>query len=61
MADNSKGLIKYTSRDYDSIMQDFWDLVPKLTENWKPEADSDPGVVLGKFLEIGRASCRERV
>lgn len=53
MADNSKGLIKYTSRDYDSIMQDFWDLVPKITENWKPEADSDPGVVLGKFL----ASC----
>lgn len=46
----SKGLIKYTSRDYDSIMQDFWNLVPKLTENWKPEAEADPGVVLSKFL-----------
>lgn len=45
-----KGLVKYTSRDYDSIMNDFWDIVPTLTELWKPEADSDPGVVLGKFL-----------
>lgn len=46
----SKGLIKYTSRDYESIMNDFWDIVPTLTELWKPEAPSDPGVVLGKFL-----------
>lgn len=45
-----KGLIKYTSRDYTSIMDDFWNLVPKMTELWKPEADADPGVVLGKFL-----------
>lgn len=45
-----KGMVKYTSRDYDSIMADFWDLVPKLTELWKPEASADPGVVLGKFL-----------
>lgn len=45
-----RGIVKYTSRDYDSIMQDFWDVVPKLTELWKPEADADPGVVLGKFL-----------
>lgn len=46
----SRGIVKYTSRDYDSILQDFWDIVPKLTELWKPEADADPGVVLGKFL-----------
>lgn len=46
----SKGVVKYTSRDYQSIMKDFWDLVPKMTELWKPEADADPGVVLGKFL-----------
>lgn len=46
----SHGLINYTSRDYDSIMKEFWDLVPTLTELWKPEADADPGVVLGKFL-----------
>ena len=45
-----KGLVKYTSRDYTSIMDDFWNLVPKMTELWKPEADADPGVVLGKFL-----------
>ena len=45
-----KGLVKYTSRDYTSIMEDFWDLVPKMTELWNPEADADPGVVMGKFL-----------
>lgn len=44
------GMINYTSRDYNSIMKEFWELVPKLTDLWKPEADSDPGVVLGKFL-----------
>lgn len=50
MSDMSRGIVKYTSRDYTSIMQDFWDIVPTLTELWQPEADSDPGVVLGKFL-----------
>ena len=45
-----KGLVKYTSRDYTSILEDFWSLVPKMTELWTPEAESDPGVVLGKFL-----------
>lgn len=46
----NRGIVKYTSRDYQSIMEDFWNLVPKMTELWKPEADADPGVVLGKFL-----------
>lgn len=50
MANENRGMIKYTSRDYDSIMQEFWDLVPKLTDLWKPDTESDPGVVLGKFL-----------
>ena len=50
MADSNRGLISYTSRDYDSLMEEFWALVPKLTDLWKPEADADPGVVLGKFL-----------
>lgn len=50
MADTNRGLIPYTDRDYDSLMKDFWELVPKLTDLWKPEADADPGVVLGKFL-----------
>lgn len=50
MSDTSRGMVKYTSRDYDSLMEEFWALVPKLTELWKPEADSDPGVVIGKFI-----------
>lgn len=48
--DNLNGLLNYTSRDYNSIMDDFKALVPTLTDLWRPEADSDPGVVLGKFL-----------
>ena len=48
--DYSRGLIKYTSRDYNALVEEFWNLVPALTDLWKPEADSDPGVVLGKYL-----------
>lgn len=48
--DQPVGMIKYTSRDYSAIMEEFWSLVPKLTDLWKPEADADPGVVLGKYL-----------
>ena len=48
--DYSRGLVRYTSRDYESLRQEFFDLVPKLTDLWKPEADSDPGVVLGDWL-----------
>lgn len=51
----SRGIVKYTSRDYQSILKDFYEMVPKLTELWKPEADADPGVVLAKFL----ASCSD--
>ena len=50
MADSNRGLINYASRDYQSLMEEFWALVPKLTDLWKPEADADPGVVLGKIL-----------
>ena len=50
MDELNRGLISYTSRDYSSIMEEFWALVPKLTDLWKPEADADPGVVLGKVL-----------
>lgn len=48
--DYSRGLIKYTSRDYNALIQEFWNLVPTLTDLWKPEADADPGVVLGKYM-----------
>lgn len=46
----SRGLIRYTSRDYDSLLEEFKSLVPKLTELWRPEAEADPGVVLMKLL-----------
>lgn len=49
-SNTGKGIIKYTSRDYESIMDDFNSIVPTLTELWKPESDADPGVVLGKVL-----------
>lgn len=38
MADN--GLINYTSRDYESLVSEFFKIVPALTELWKPEADA---------------------
>lgn len=50
MSDYVNGIVKYTSRDYESILADFFEAVPKLTKLWKPEADSDPGVVIGKYL-----------
>lgn len=43
MSDNSysRGMIKYTSRDYDSLVEEFWSIVPKLTELWKPKDAAD--------------------
>lgn len=46
----NKGIVNYTSRDYDSILSDFKNIVSSLTELWKPEADADPGMVLAKYL-----------
>ena len=46
----SKGIVNYTSRDYDSILTDFKNIVKDLTELWSPEADADPGMVLAKYL-----------
>ena len=43
-------IVNYTSRDYDSILEGFKEIVPNLTELWKPEADADPGVVLTKWV-----------
>ena len=48
--EQSKGIIKYTSRDYNSILTDILNAIPTLTDLWKPEADADPGVVLAKVL-----------
>lgn len=48
--DYKNGLVSYTSRDYESLKKEFFNLVPKLTSLWRPEADSDPGVVLGEWI-----------
>ena len=37
----TNGLVSYTSRDYESLVDEFFELVPKLTDLWKPEADAD--------------------
>ena len=52
MANNeiSRGCVNYSSRDYNSLLTDFKNIVPALTELWKPEADADPGVVFMKLL-----------
>ena len=49
-SDYSRGMVNYTSRDYNSLLQEFFKMVPTLTDLWKPEADADPGVVLAKYL-----------
>lgn len=50
-----KGIVKYSSRDYQSILNDFYEMVPTISELWSPDSDSDPGVVLAKFV----ASCAD--
>lgn len=52
MAETSylNGLVNYSSRDYQSLLRDFVNIIPKLTELWDGESDSDPGMVLAKYL-----------
>lgn len=52
MADKSisNGIVKYSSRDYQSLLNDFIEAVPTLTELWDCESDSDPGMVLAKYI-----------
>ena len=54
MADSSvnNGIVKYTSRDYQSILADFLSVIPKLTDLWDGESDADPGMVLAKYLAV---------
>lgn len=35
----SRGFVNYTSRDYESLLQDFKDNIKALTELWYPEAE----------------------
>lgn len=46
----SHGLVHYTSRDYNSLLEEFKSIIPKLTSLWYPDADADPGTVLLKLL-----------
>ena len=52
MADNSinNGIVRYSSRDYQSIFNDFMSAIPTLTELWDGESDSDPGIVIAKYI-----------
>lgn len=52
MADNStrNGIVKYTSRDYESILSDFLSAVPEMTELWNAEAEADPGMILARYV-----------
>ena len=52
-----RSLVSYTSRDYNSLVKEFWNCVSYLTDlwspedhYWKPEANADPGVILGKYI-----------
>lgn len=58
-SDFKKNMVSYTSRDYESLVNEFMNFVPRLTKLWsppdnvtvwKPEANADPGVILGKWL-----------
>lgn len=44
--------MSYTSRDYDSIYRDLTNLIPQLTELYKPTEETDPGIVLIKLMSI---------
>lgn len=43
-------ILKYTSRDYDSISTDLIDAIPALTDTWTSREDGDPGIVLVKEM-----------
>lgn len=48
--DFKKGLVNYSSRDYNSLLSEFKALVPTLTDLWKPDAEADPGMVIMKLI-----------
>lgn len=57
--DYKRGLVNYTRRDYNSLMEEFFNIISNITELWKPEygdsvwkpeANADPGIVLAKYL-----------
>ena len=42
--------IDYTSRDYNSILQDLIDSIPSITKKWNSTDENDPGMVLIKLI-----------
>ena len=46
----ANGILKYTSRDYDSIKTDLIDSISSLTDLWTSRNDGDPGIVLVKLM-----------
>ena len=46
----ANGIVKYTSKDYDSIVTDLTDSISSLTNLWTSREDSDPGIVLLKCM-----------
>lgn len=43
-------ILKYTSKDYDSIKKDLIDSISSLTPNWTSREEGDPGIVLVKLM-----------
>ena len=43
-------ILKYTSKDYNSIFEDAISIIPSLTDMWTNTEDGDPGIVLIKLM-----------
>ena len=43
-------ILKYTSKDFDSIKTDLIDSISSLTDTWTSREDGDPGIVLVKHM-----------
>lgn len=43
-------ILKYTSKDFDSIKTDLMDSISSLTNTWTSREDGDPGIVLVKHM-----------
>lgn len=50
MSRMANGILRYTSRDYNSILSDLIDAIPSLTDLWTSRSDSDTGIVLVKLM-----------
>lgn len=46
----SNNYLKYTSRDYDSILTDLTESISSISDTWTSREDSDPGIVLVKLM-----------